>query len=55
MLIQRNIAKISPIVYSSVEKKHQQFLLMEETDQLEDLGLLGVTMNGPLFVLRELV
>jgi len=42
-LIWRSTAKILPFVYSSVEKKQKQFLLMLETYQL---GLLGVKMNG---------
>ena len=33
-------------VYSSVEKKHKQFILLLKTDQLEDLGSQGVAMNG---------
>ena len=43
---QRSNAKISPFVYSTVEKKQEKFLLLLETDQLKDLGLLGVAMNG---------
>jgi len=40
-LIRRSIAKISPFVYSSVEKKSERFLLLLETNQLEDLGSLA--------------
>jgi len=38
--------KILPFVYSSAEKKHERFLLLLETDHLEDLGSLGGMMNG---------
>jgi len=36
--------KISPFVYSSVQKKHENFLFLLETDQLEALGSLGVVI-----------
>jgi len=39
---------ILPFVYSSVEKKHEQLLLLLETDRLEYLGSLGVAILAPL-------
>ena len=44
-LIQRSIAKILPFVNGSVAKA-QGISILLETDQLEDLGLLGLAMNG---------
>ena len=45
-VIQRGIVKISSFVYSSVKKKHERFLLLLQSDQMEGLGLLVVVMNG---------
>ena len=45
-LIERSIENTAPFVYSRVEKMHGRFILFLENNQPEDLGSLGVAING---------